>query len=191
MKNVFLIFLVSSLFSVQAQELQIHEIKLTDTILKNTISDYIKETKQNFPEFNSVGYIKVSIKSVNKPYLGKNLKRVYKIEDAGIEVLDKSEDWWYPNYYTHIDTKLVIIYNKTINDVFDIKYSKKSKRKFRRILEDYLPPKKKFKFRDFEGNGKTITEIFRHPTYLGSESYGIILEVYWKTHEIRKATHYD
>jgi hypothetical protein len=177
--------------SIPAQELEIHEIKLTDTILKNTISDYIKETKQNFPEFNSVGYIKVSIRSVNKPYLGKNLKRVYKIEDAGIEVLDKNEDLWYPNYYTYIENKLVIIYNKTIDDLLEIRFSKKSKRKFRRVLEGYLPTKKKFKFRDFEGNGKTITETYRCPTYLGSESYGIILEVYWKTHEIRKATHYD
>ncbi|MCX7551703.1 hypothetical protein [Xanthomarina sp. F2636L] len=191
MKNAFLILTFLSLLNVQAQELDIHKIELTDIVLISTISEYIKETKQNFSEFNNIGYIKVSIKSVNKPNLGNELKRVYKIEDVGIEILDKNEDWWYPNYYTYIDNKLIIIYNKTIDDVLNIKFSNKSKRKFRKILEEYLPPKKKFKFIDFEGDGKTITEIYRHPTYLGSESYGIILEIYWKTHQIRKATHYD
>ncbi|PWK20942.1 hypothetical protein [Xanthomarina spongicola] len=140
-----LIFFVSSLFSVQAQELEIHEIKLKDTILKSTISDYIKETKTFDSEFNHIGYIIVVIKGLNNYNKEKDIFRIYNIYDSSYPLEKNDQDIMYPNYYTYVDDKLVLIYNDLNKEVFDYTFSCKSKKKMRTLMEPFLSPKIKSK----------------------------------------------
>src|SRR5690606_6095941 len=109
------------------------------------ISDYIKETKTFDSEFNHIGYIIVVIKGLNNYNKEKDIFRIYNIYDSSYPLEKNDQDIMYPNYYTYVDDKLVLIYNDLNKEVFDYTFSCKSKKKMRTLMETFLSPKIKSK----------------------------------------------
>jgi hypothetical protein len=168
-KLLVLIFFVLSLLSVQAQELEIHEIKLTDTILKSAISDYIKDTKTFDSEFNQIGYVIVIIKGLNNYNKEKDIFRIYNIYDSSYSLEKNDKDIMYPNYYSYVDEKLVLFFNDLNKELFQNTFSCKSKKKMRKLMEPFLSPKIKSKDlpknkleRDFVKDFREQYVRFRH-----------------------------
>jgi hypothetical protein len=171
MKNAFLIliFFVFNILSVPSQDFEIHEIELTDTVLISTISEYIKETKTFDSLFNHVGYVKVDIRGLNNYNKEKEIFRIYYITDSSYPLEKNDQDKSYPDYYTYIDEKLVLIYNDLNKELFQYTFSCKSKKKLRKLTEPFLGPKitpkdlpKNKKERDFIKDFREQYVRFRH-----------------------------
>jgi len=191
MKKIFsLLLIIGTIHNNVAQEKNITEAKLKDSILIKVASNYIKLTKQMFPDFKKAGYIEVYVQTRVRSKHGKGSKIIYKIKDVGTAVDKDSKNYSYPNYYTFIDDKLIVIHNDITNHIIQKKFTKNSKRKFRKILDPYLHKKEVMIFWK-DKNGKLIKDKNWRPQYKGSSYYGIILEVENKTFSIKRATHYD
>lgn len=171
MKNAFLIliFFVFNILSVPSQDFEIHEIELTDTVLISTISEYIKETKTFDSLFNHVGYVKVDIRGLNNYNKEKEIFRIYYITDSSYPLEKNDQDKSYPDYYTYIDDKLVLIYNDLNKELFKYTFSSSSKKKLRKLMDPFLSPKitpkylpKNKKERDFIKDFREQYVRFRH-----------------------------
>jgi len=116
-------------FSLNAQGIDIFKISLNDTILKQNISEYIKETKTFDSEFNHIGYVIVVIKGLNNYNKEKDIFRIYNIYDSSYPLEKHDQDKRYPNYYTYVDEKLVLFFNDLNKEIFKNTFSCKSKKK--------------------------------------------------------------
>ena len=164
-----IIILCITCFKVYAQDIDIINVTLNDTVLKQNISEYIKETKAIDTTFNNIGYIIVNIKGINNYNKGKDVFKIYNIYDSSYSLENKDKDNMYPHYYTYVDDKLVLIYNDLNKELFQYAFSYKSKKKLRKLTEPFLSPKikpkdlpKKRKERDFIKDFREQYVRFRH-----------------------------
>ena len=161
---------------VQSQNIKIQEIKLEDTHLKKTITNFIENRKKEFNKFETYGYITVSLDFYNKNAKKEELSYVYSIKDQYVS-LKKENSFFIPLQYTYIKGKIVLLYNKSILKNNTIKFSKNSKNKFIRKVNKFL--KKKEHLIVYNSKGEKVID---DKDFISNEEYnihgGIVLKIF-------------
>ena len=117
------------------KNIDIARVKIKDTVLIKYLTQFIdKQLKEN-SLFIKKGYIQVfPIHANHKP----NVVRGYHINKNYVNYDDMANDKNFPMFYSFLSNKMVLFIDYDLFETFDIKYSKKSKLKFRKELEPYL-----------------------------------------------------
>ena len=126
----------------QKERFSIIEIKLKDKALEDTIYSYIKKQSENDSLFNKIGYVFISFNNLH------NLNRKIKYScyfNKRFNAFD-DDDIDFPMFYTYIDNRIVVIKGEDISSTIDYNITKRSKRKFRRKIEIFLPKARKIRF---------------------------------------------
>jgi len=151
----------------------ISQISIIDTALANNIHYVIKkETDTNvsgslFKE--GYGYICVYLQKFS---YGDTI-REYRITPRLSDIKERAPDKFYPDYYTYLDKRLVLIFVNAINEFADRKFSKKSKNNVRKLIDNTLEPTKTVVFHNVNGKKRVKDKHFR-PDYFKSDQ-GITL----------------
>ena len=107
--------------------------------------------------FKRKGYIEVtSVHTSQKP----NVARSYHINKNFASFDNMANDKRFPMFYSSLSNKMILFINYDLFETFDVKFTKKSKLKFRRELEPYLFEAQTIVFTDKE-NRKQKFENFR------------------------------
>lgn len=117
------------------KNIDIARIKIKDTVLIKYLTQFIDEQLKESSLFTKKGYIEVfPIHANRKP----NVARGYHINKNYVNYDDMANDKQFPMFYSFLSNKMILFIDFDLFDTFDIKYSKKSKVKFRKELEPYL-----------------------------------------------------
>lgn len=186
MKNIFLrLFLCLFLYFSYSQDNKIQKLTLSDSLVYNTVENFIKERKKVYPKFNTYGYIILRLVSYDENYSAEKPLVVYKIIDQYYSLDSGLQP--YPNNYTYISDKLVLIYDNWSKLMDDSSVSKRCKRKIRKRINKTLEEQQHLYFKD--KNGKVILDDknFRPDTSFNIHG-GILLSIYADgKHEINTA----
>lgn len=165
-KYVLLFSIFYSISVLQAQslpaKLRIQEIVFTDSILVREIKNLIqheinnKEDKNDFFK-RGLGYINL--------HLANNLDRDVLIKyyiSPGMSGFRKSTpDNLYPFFYSYVGNRMILIHLDEFSRFSDYRFSKRSKRQFRKKLEPYLEKTQNIKAYDSLGNVTIRDRHFR------------------------------
>lgn len=139
------------------KNIDIATIKIKDTILIKYLIQFIDKQLKEDSLFTKKGYIEVfPIHANRKP----NVARGYYIKKNYVNFDDMANDKQFPMFYSFLSNKMILFIDYDLFDTFDIKYSKKSKVKFRKEIEPYLFEAQTIVFRDKE-NVKQTFKNFR------------------------------
>ncbi|WP_423146445.1 hypothetical protein [Rubrolithibacter danxiaensis] len=140
----------------KAHSAHIQYIELSDTSLINEIKKVIaKEVNSNDPEFffkRDFGYVEVRISEFSQ---GDTIMKV-EISPALSGIQKGQPDFYYPNYYSYIDGKLILIYSRLVRQLFKIELTNSTKNKIRKKVLKVLPKPEKKTLYDI--NGKVISK---------------------------------
>lgn len=167
-----LFFLLLFTQPLLCQNWKIEKIEISDTILYNTLKDYIKTKKKENPKFLNKGYVDVSVEYRDRGGSKDKVKIEYYLIDQYYFPRKLGN---LPRFYCYIDEKLIFI--KDHHEEF-VKYKsiKKALRKINRLVDPYLNKRIHLKARD--ENGK----VFINDKYFRDETFtihgGITLSIY-------------
>lgn len=128
----------------------LHETKLSDSTLLQTLDKYIEDTKSKNPEFQNLGYIEVNLIYYNKTAINDDISIRYRISDQYFK--PNYTIGAFVNYYCYIKGKLVLIYNRTNKNFLKSKCQKRHQKKLDKIVKPYLKKPIHVKAKDKEGN---------------------------------------
>ncbi len=161
--GIFLFILMGFTFHVKANnecdkkyQTDIKEILITDSILLEQLIFYINERNNDTSLFSTGrGYVTIFMKG-SSSLDGKKVRRSYSINVNYHSFDNLKNDFIFPNYYTKIQDRIVIIYDSSFRETFCLEFTSNTKKNFQRIVEPFLPPfsEKRFKIRD--KNGKIV-----------------------------------
>ncbi len=135
------------------KNIDIARIKIKDTILIMYLTQFIDKQLKEDSLFLKKGYIQVfPIHASQKP----NVARSYYIKKNYVNFDNMANDKKFPMFYSFLSNKMILFIDYDLFDTFDIKYSKKSKIKFRKELEPYLFEAQTIVFRDKENIKQTF-----------------------------------
>lgn len=138
MKNQFIIFfLLSPLIALSqgTQKWDIKQIDLKETFLFLEIQKLIDEETENDPTFKKNGYINVYVKSFSE----NDTLRTYFINTNYDDKISSDGNAFFPHFFTFISNRLVCYYINILSEDMSILYSKKSLKRFRKILSKNIP----------------------------------------------------
>lgn len=146
----------------QQKKVNIQFVELKDTTVLSTIRQVIagevnsNDTNQFFK--NGLGYVNMHIQGF---FSGDTVLR-YTLEPIMYGFKKKDEDEMYPLFYSYVDNRLVLIYNKVFNRLGGpIAYSNKSKKRLRKQVDRFLEKPKKVTFTDAAGKVAFTDKHFR------------------------------
>ncbi|WP_438973552.1 hypothetical protein [Polaribacter sp.] len=169
MKIIRLLLLVIC-FPIYSQGNKIIKLKLKDSILKKTITDYIISKENDSSEFKRIGYIALRQIYLNEEAINNDLKSKFDITD---QYYRPTNDL--PSFYTYIEERLVLIYDHSVISK-NTPYSKKKQRKINRLVKPYLNKTIRLKIRD--DNGKLIVKDRHFRDEKITLHGGILLSIY-------------
>jgi hypothetical protein len=146
-------------------KLTITKITLNDSTLINSISRFIKFVKQNNSDFNKWGYIELVL-------LGKSCENLpdsigcksvvrsfyYNVNASRIRPNDLENK--YPLFYSYVANRLVLVYIEGFRNVSEYSFTAKDKKRFRKLVDQYLEKPLKITAYDEKGNIKFIDKKF-------------------------------
>ncbi|RAV27385.1 hypothetical protein [Sinomicrobium soli] len=161
--------------SSYSQTIDIKEINVGDSILKEQIKAYIVDTKKRNTLFSQRGYIEVRLLYSNNEAIKDQLKISYKIKDQyyNVHVRRPSE---FPIFYGYISDKLVLFYDLIPGLISTSDISKRSRRRLSKRIKPYLKEREHIIAKDSEGNVIINDRDFVDETY--NIHGGIILKIY-------------
>lgn len=123
-------------------------ISLTDSTLINTINKVV-DAATNVESTDNLfrkgfGYISVHVTK----YTQKDTLRVYSIAPSLFSIREESSNNLYPDYYSIINNRLVVIYLDGLRQFANMEYSDKAKQQIRSIVNGTLEKTKKVTFCD-------------------------------------------
>ena len=130
------------------QKQSIEKIQLSDTILVNTIKDYIIKRKQNYDKFKKLGYIDLEMLYFNKQTRKDQLEFKFTIVDEYYRPRKNR----FPRYYCYIEDKLILMYDVLSHSFLEPMHSKKNQRKLIRIMKPFFEKSIHLKVKDNDGN---------------------------------------
>jgi hypothetical protein len=179
MKKVFLLFLFYLLVGLQLSYGQekpytdISYLKLTDSALINGINKVVSQEENNPDDSlfkKGFGYIRVSVKQYPK----NDTVIVYYIAPELSTIKKSSLEQAYPDYYSFVNRRLVLITINALDAFTSREFSEKSKKNIRDLVDKCLEKTQKITFYD-ENNKKAFTDKYFRPDYLlfgsGKELY--------------------
>ena len=129
------------------KNIDIARIKIKDTVLIKYLTQFIDKQLKESSLFTKKGYIEVfPIYASQKP----NVAWGYHINQNYANFDDMANDKQFPMFYSFLSNKMILFIDYDLFETFDIKYSKKSKIKFRKEIEPYLFEAQTIVFRDKE-----------------------------------------
>lgn len=163
---------VSVRVTAQSGTFDIQEIVIQDTFLREQIAYFIDEQLQKNEDFRQgLGYVKISKKA---GYQDDTLYS-YLIYD---QYPSYDKDYLtFPTCYAQVKGRLVLFDTEVVTSEL-VQYSKKSKRRFRKKLEPFLPPKEHLLVKDEAGNIKIDDPNFRPDEMVKLHGYGRLLYVF-------------
>lgn len=136
-------------------------VTLRDEVLKKEIINIIaEESNSNDPDSlfkKGLGYVVVHIQSYSR---GDTLTKYY-IAPSLISLKEKDFDDNYPNFYSYVGGRIVLIYINEIQKSLNISYSDKSKSELRKKLDQFLEKTTDQTFFDNSGNKAFRDKKFR------------------------------
>ena len=168
MRNkIIAIFVLLSLTTFSQNK--ILKLELKDSILKNTISNFIISIKKKNIDFERFGYISLRQIYFNEEATNNDLRYKYFISNQNYRPINNL-----PSFYTYVNNKLVLIYqNSLITE--NTPYSRKKQRKIDRLVKPFLNKIIHLKIRDEKG------KLIINDKYFRDESInvgGIFLSIY-------------
>ncbi|WP_139351148.1 hypothetical protein [Sphingobacterium sp. CZ-UAM] len=131
----------------KASEFIITEIQLKDLTLRDSIASFISQEIEKDSIFKNIGYVKLTLNTVSSKY--KNDALFTYLYNRSYD--EFTGDIPYPQFYTMIANKLVVITDHSITTNFNLRYNKNNIKQFKKIVETYLPKRTKIRFK-----GKTV-----------------------------------
>jgi hypothetical protein len=134
--------------------------KITDTILIDNINKVIGLEKSNVSDTlfkKGLGYIDLTLIK----YPGNDTTAVYYISPQLYGYNKESIDWSYPDFYGFLGERLILINISPIHSFTERKYSEKSKKFLRGLVDKCLEKKKKVKFYNMDGTKAFTDKNFR------------------------------
>jgi len=127
-------------------------IKLTDTILIENINKEINEQLNTVDsgrllKKGVMGYIDVYVNEFPQ----KDTIIHYSILPSLYPINETAADSRYPEYYTYVNDRLVVIYLKVLNQFTERVYSEKSKKHIRKLIDNVVDKPHKSTFYDMNG----------------------------------------
>ena len=126
---------------------RIQYLNIKDKTVLEYLQKYIDEKTDSSNRF--VGYIVVNFDS--KPSEVKETLRHFSIRHSVSSFDDIENDAQFPPYYTMLNNKIILFKFSNLNDLFILRYTNKSKRKFLRVIEPFLFPKSTLLFPSDKG----------------------------------------
>ena len=149
---VILLFFGSAFCQSEKQYTEISYINLKDSILINTIkrviSDQVASTDTSNLFKKGLGYIEVTVTK----YTHKDTLRSYGIIPSGYGIKKESSEMVYPDYYSFIDNKLILINLGITSDISLKQFSESSKEHIRNLVDNCLEKPRSVTF--YDENGK-------------------------------------
>lgn len=139
-----------------AQRIDITKLEIKDSLLITQLKKFITQSEEN-SLFKTKGYVQVFLTNTShKP----NVVRSYHINKNYVSFDDMDNDKQFPLFYSLLSDRVVLFMYYDFGDIFKLKFTKKSKSKFRKDLEPYL-----FKYQTVilpnENNKMTKAKNFR------------------------------
>ncbi|MES2426050.1 MAG: hypothetical protein V4560_03720 [Bacteroidota bacterium] len=179
MKNAFLIFLIYLGVGVQSSSGQekrytdISYLKISDSALIDGINKVVNQEVNNPDDSlfkKGFGYIRVSVIQYPK----NDTVIVYYIAPELSAITKKSIEQVYPDYYSFVNGRLVLITMRALDVFASREFSEKSKKNIRELVDKCLEKTQKVTFYD-ENNKKAFTDKHFRTDYLlfgsGKELY--------------------
>lgn len=155
--SIMFIFLRYIAFSQEKPDNKIQYLVLKDKFLikeiKKLIVDEINSNDSNQFFKKGLGYVRLNVYN----YSHNDTLIKYYITPTMTSFKKDDNDDLYPLFYTYINERIVLIYLNVVNEFSIFNLSKKSKTRFRKKVEIFLPETKKMTFYDMEGK-KTFTD---------------------------------
>ncbi len=165
MKISVFFYIVMSLFSIPSSvsgqfntsskikgAYSIVEVEILDTALINGIRAFIVKETESDSLFNKVGYISLAFDQ--KLYKGEQvLYSCFFNKSFDVPENDKA----LPLFYTYINNRLITIKNSIVSESLYYSISRKSVRKYKKLLKQYLPESEKIWFEESDGKKRRIT----------------------------------
>jgi hypothetical protein len=170
MKNVFLIFLIYLGVGVQSSSGQekrytdISYLKISDSALIDGINKVVNQEVNNPDDSlfkKGFGYIRVSVIQYPK----NDTVIVYYIAPELSAITKKSIEQVYPDYYSFVNGRLVLITMRALDVFASREFSEKSKKNIRELVDKCLEKTQKVTFYD-ENNKKAFTDKHFRTDYL-------------------------
>jgi len=118
-----------------AQRIDITKAEIKDSVLITQLKKFIKTQSEEDSLFKKKGYVQVFLtKKPHKP----NVVRSYHINKNYVSFDDMDNDKQFPLFYSLLSNRVVLFMYYDLSDIFKLKFTKKSKSKFRKDLEPYL-----------------------------------------------------
>ena len=115
----------------------ITQVEITDTTLKNNIRFVLEKYQKNNAFFKKgYGYVNIFLQSFSQ---GDTLRR-YNISPSLVGIKHRQPDRYYPDYYSYINNKLILIHIDALDDFLDRKLSEKDKKRIRKLVDNTLEP---------------------------------------------------
>ncbi|MCK5401959.1 MAG: hypothetical protein KAJ28_10030 [Flavobacteriaceae bacterium] len=151
---IFLIILFLSYAGLgYSQTSRIELVQLKDSVFLKGVSEIIKKAKIQYPPFKDKGYIQVYLNYLNKEAVNEQIFAEYRVNDQYFSLKLRYTRSLFPKFYSYIDGKIILIYNKTV-PILNLGFSKRSKRRLIKKMEPFLSKKEHLIARD--NNGKII-----------------------------------
>lgn len=163
---------LSSLNYSYGQNQKIKEIELTSNILKNQITSFIKDKKNNNSKFKELGYVVVNLDYYNNRANKPELSLIYTIKDQYVSLKENSQ---FPLFYTYIENKIVLLYIDNYHNYINL--STKSKKRLSNKINKTLGKREKIRGYNSEGE-KIIEDKYFYPNESFNIHGGIELKIF-------------
>lgn len=118
-----------------AQRIDITKLEIRDSVLITQLKKFIKTQSEEDSLFKKKGYVQVFLTNIpHKP----NVVRSYHINKNYISFDDMDNDKQFPLFYSLLSNRVVLFMYYDLSDIFKLRFTRKSKSKFRKDLEPYL-----------------------------------------------------
>lgn len=136
-------------------------MSLTDTALVSTINRVISDQANSKDTANifkkGLGYIIVHVTK----YRVKDTLRAYYIAPDGFGIKENSSNNVYPDYYSFVNNKLVLVTIDVMREISSRQFSEESKKNIRTLVENCLKKSERAVFYDENGKIAFIDPNFR------------------------------
>ena len=118
-----------------AQRIDITKLEIKDSVLITQLKKFIQTQSEENSLFKKKGYVQVFLTITHrKP----NVVRSYHINKNYVSFDDMDNDQQFPLFYSLLSNRVVLFMYYDLSDIFNLKFTKKSKSKFQKDLEPYL-----------------------------------------------------
>ena len=133
--------------------LELKDSTLVENIKRIINKEVNSDTSKNNMFRKGLGYILLEVKQ----HFNSDTLRQYYIDPQLLSFKDDTDDRLYPDYFSFVDNRLVIIHLQVLDEFTKRYLTAKTKSNFRKLINSYLGKTKKMTFYDVD-NKKAFTD---------------------------------